>query len=900
MKINATYTLSQGTSVDPAYLAPSFELLSDNSSVLTSTTKIFSGTTNAVFNGSSRTYTATADTGIIMDLGSLKTVQTLRIKGQTALEYPGGIISLAGTNSIFASVRIYNFSTSESPDPTYLAVNGTLPTKLIAGDSGFYSSSGELEYLISKPNNNCGDSFPSLIPSDNPKFLGYSPTARYKIQYSITGGGFLDFQDNIIDTPLSKNLDLSITMPSSIGQIRYIKLSLIGTTSQPQRQHDIAYKATSPRNRAMYILYGDPATNNFGSTALKTAVATTTYPPYVKTSFGNSRLISYIGVKPGNNTSILTSSYAQYTVDPTAQNWITLPTLTLIDTLANTGSDSIDGTRIYQLSTPVTAGQIRLGVYSGASAGGGYYGYYYSLWGGVKGCLSLFLEGNITSTGNNILNSTMSLSEFYADDGLAPTAVNWTNGTVDISLPVSGTTVSINEPWTITNGTGSYKWQKQEAGSSIWTDINGATGTSSPASLNLTNITFADNGDKYRAVITDSTGAVTSSSREITLSIGAPVITITGGSANDIVYQTGNSAPTLFVTANVTPSQALNYQWQIKTPSSGTYVDIPSSSSSSLSLTGLTLENNGNMYKVIISSANATSIFREYSLTVAAPQPFIEVESFVDGTPSVLLSNEINEGQTLTLNLTARNFTSSAIYWKIATNPRLNDGTNATGSIATAQDTDLKIIGGKINLTSSTGSLELKISSDQITEGSELLQIEFFSDSAYQSLISRSEIFTIKDTSTGSQPLPTPTPSSPPVGLDRCFEVGFKDLITRTPTGTPTRTPTSTITTTPTTTTTRTATPTQTPTSTTTAQMTPTPTNRPTDTPRSSPTPTPTPSPTKPIIDCWQPEVIPTCPDCMTPLLAGKKIVSIGPGQECWQWIYECVYIPDCGQNPTP
>jgi hypothetical protein len=49
MKINATYTLSQGTSVDPAYLAPSFELLSDNSSVLTSTTKIFSGTTNADF-----------------------------------------------------------------------------------------------------------------------------------------------------------------------------------------------------------------------------------------------------------------------------------------------------------------------------------------------------------------------------------------------------------------------------------------------------------------------------------------------------------------------------------------------------------------------------------------------------------------------------------------------------------------------------------------------------------------------------------------------------------------------------------------------------------------------------------------------------------------------------------
>lgn len=67
----------------------------------------------------------------------------------------------------------------------------------------------------------------------------------------------------------------------------------------------------------------------------------------------------------------------------------------------------------------------------------------------------------------------------------------------------------------LNSGTLSYQWQKQESNGTTWANV----GTNS-ATLSLTGLTnAADNGDKYRVVITASVGSGTVTSRVATLTV---------------------------------------------------------------------------------------------------------------------------------------------------------------------------------------------------------------------------------------------------------------------------------------------------------------------------------------------------------------------------------------------
>jgi hypothetical protein len=301
------------------------------------------------------------------------------------------------------------------------------------------------------------------------------------------------------------------------------------------------------------------------------------------------------------------------------------------------------------------------------------------------------------------------------------------------------------------------------------------------------------------------------------------------------------------------------------------------------------------LYRVVVSSTGANDVSREVTITVTEPQPTLIIDALINNAPAVLYNNIIEEGQTLKLDITAKNITANAVYWKIA-----SDSTTQ-GNPAGGQDIEGGTIGGALPLSTATSitsprtaSLSLIVLKDNLTEGNELLQLEFYSNASYDSsvLLTRSNIYTIKDTSIGSQPQPSSTPSSKPQDADKCFEIGFKNLITKTPTSTKTPTPTAT----------NTRTPSPTPT------KTPRATNEPTKTPPTSPTPTRTPSPTTDI-NCWAPgsgggvkqrAVVPSCPTCMTAVIIGKRKVVLLNGSECWDWIWECVYIPDCEPTAIP
>lgn len=892
MKLNATYTLltdSNGnSSVDPAFLAPTFDLLSDNSDVFTSTTKIIANSSPTLtYLASTQSHVTNGNVGIIMDLGSLKAIQTLRIKGSlnTNFDDTATISATPTYHTVYASgVPVTQFSS------TYNAI-------LKPGKTGLYNSNGELlaglipveKTASTDPTCNsvlAGSTDPISSPYGSYLGSSYSTRPSYKIQYSLTGVSYLDFSSVTLpgtnNPPYSQNLDLTLNL-SSLGSIRYIRLLYNGSLTHPRNNtiHLSSLNSTiNPYNLVGAI--NNPTNNTLTGTGYSPAAPnklTFTVPSgYTVTG------IMYRGSTAANQSIILSSIQA-------GTNNVSYGS-------ASTIADSTGLVHIFRkFNTPITTTAVTtftINFYSFSDTIG-YYGYYYYF--GVvtdTKCVSaIFPPSNITASEGPAVNA-ITLSEFYADDGAAPPSINFSNGSNGISVTPVANTVVLSEPWTVTSGSATWKWQKQENGFTTWTDVTGASGSTNTATLNLSNITSVDNGDKYRAVVSTADGVVLGTSRVSTITIAKPVISVNNAVLPSI-YQLGDPPLVLSVSATVSPTQALSYKWQKKSLGSANYLDISGASGASLTISGLELVDSGTSYRIIISSIDATDVSREVTITVTEPQPTLTIDATINNNPAVLYNNTIEEGQTLKLDITAKNITGNAIYWKIAGTP-VSNNPPTQGNPASGEDTEGGAIGGILQLSAATSitspktaSLSLIVFKDNLTEGSELLQLEFYSNASYQSsaLLSRSNIFTIKDTSIGSQPQPSPTPSSQPVDANKCFEVGFKNLITKTPTRTQTPTQTPTKTSTPA------------PTNTRTPRATPPATNEPTKTPPASPTPTRTPTPTT-IIDCWAPQVVPTCPNCMTAVIVGKKKVILTNGSECWDWIWDCVYIPDCESAAIP
>lgn len=96
-----------------------------------------------------------------------------------------------------------------------------------------------------------------------------------------------------------------------------------------------------------------------------------------------------------------------------------------------------------------------------------------------------------------------------------------------------------------------------------------------------------------------------------------PVISIASQPSN----QTASSGSATFgVTASVTASATLSYQWQQSTDSGSTFSTIAGATSASLSLTGLTAGDNASQYRVLISATGgaASVMSRAATLTVTA------------------------------------------------------------------------------------------------------------------------------------------------------------------------------------------------------------------------------------------------------------------------------------------
>jgi hypothetical protein len=227
----------------------------------------------------------------------------------------------------------------------------------------------------------------------------------------------------------------------------------------------------------------------------------------------------------------------------------------------------------------------------------------------------------------------------------------------------SGGSASFSVTASVTNSaTLSYQWQKQESGVGSFSNVSGATS----ATLNLSNLTHADdNGDVYRVVVSATGGATDVNSSGATLTVNpcastgwcvdesmyyvsgvqCPGVSLSGdgycagtgtyylagtgttldssgngtyngqnytnGSLKSVITigtqpsnQTASGGSASFsVSASVTQSATLSYQWQKQESGVGSFTNVSGATSTTLNLSNLThADDDGDVYRVVVSA----------------------------------------------------------------------------------------------------------------------------------------------------------------------------------------------------------------------------------------------------------------------------------------------------------
>ena len=175
------------------------------------------------------------------------------------------------------------------------------------------------------------------------------------------------------------------------------------------------------------------------------------------------------------------------------------------------------------------------------------------------------------------------------------------NAPPSITTQPSNQTVPQGQPATFSvvasgSATLTYQWQRNQV------NIPGATSSS----YTLPAAVFADDGAKFRVVVTNGFG--NSTSNEATLTVNAPP-SITTQPSNQTVPQ-GQPATFSVVASG---SATLTYQWQRN------QVNIPGATSSSYTLPAAVFADDGAKFRVVVTNGFGSITSNEATLTVNAP-----------------------------------------------------------------------------------------------------------------------------------------------------------------------------------------------------------------------------------------------------------------------------------------
>ncbi len=217
------------------------------------------------------------------------------------------------------------------------------------------------------------------------------------------------------------------------------------------------------------------------------------------------------------------------------------------------------------------------------------------------------------------------------------------------------------------NATLTYQWQRNQV------NIPGAT----TSSYSIASAAFADNGAKYRCIVTNSLGSATSN--EATLTVNAPPSIVTQPS--DQTVPQGQSATFSVVASG---STTLAYQWQRH------QINIPGATSSSYVLPSAVFADNGEKFRCVVTNSFGNVTSNEAILTVQPPPPALITEENSDKAIALDSVTLFRDPFPLTnpFNFSSDNRTRVMLF---ATNLALGPGEDASFVTARAEDAQLSV-----------------------------------------------------------------------------------------------------------------------------------------------------------------------------------------------------------------
>ncbi len=242
--------------------------------------------------------------------------------------------------------------------------------------------------------------------------------------------------------------------------------------------------------------------------------------------------------------------------------------------------------------------------------------------------------------------------------------------------PVSTTVVAGQTATFSVTATGdglSYQWQRSTDAAVTWVSIAGATA----ASYTITVVDASANGFQFRAVITGTAGAVTSSAVTLAVTPAPTAPTISVQPADQSIVAGGSV--TFSVTATGT---SLAYQWQASSDGI-TWSNISGATNATLPLTAVAATDNGRRLRVIVSNSvgSVTSSAAVLTVTPAPSAPTISTQP----SPATVVSPA-----TATFSVAASGTPAVTYQWQVSTDggTTFADIVGATGaSYTTAAST---------------------------------------------------------------------------------------------------------------------------------------------------------------------------------------------------------------------
>ena len=155
------------------------------------------------------------------------------------------------------------------------------------------------------------------------------------------------------------------------------------------------------------------------------------------------------------------------------------------------------------------------------------------------------------------------------------------------------------------SGTISYQWYRSTNGGGTYSPLVGETSST----LNLTSVTTSMSGYRYR--VGYSTGACSEQQSSVAILMVEGPIAITVQPQDKDICE-GDDV-TFNVTANA-GSGTLSYQWQVKDSGGSTWADLVGETSAAFTITGATVDLDGNEYRVLLSSGACAEITSDSAL----------------------------------------------------------------------------------------------------------------------------------------------------------------------------------------------------------------------------------------------------------------------------------------------